>query len=68
LWERLPAIDVPTLIVAGELDSKFVDIGRRMAQHLPDARLTIVSGAGHTVHLEKPDEWLEVVGSFLLRG
>jgi 2-succinyl-6-hydroxy-2,4-cyclohexadiene-1-carboxylate synthase len=54
LWDRLAGVAMPTLIVVGALDSKFVDIGQAMAQRLPQARLAIVPGAGHTVHLEQP--------------
>jgi 2-succinyl-6-hydroxy-2,4-cyclohexadiene-1-carboxylate synthase len=54
LWDRLAGVAMPTLLVVGALDPKFVDIGQAMAQRLPQARLTIVPGAGHTVHLEQP--------------
>ena len=65
LWDELPELAVPTLVVVGELDRKFVDIGERMARAMPDARLVVVPGAGHTVHLERPGAWLEAVTSFL---
>jgi 2-succinyl-6-hydroxy-2,4-cyclohexadiene-1-carboxylate synthase len=66
LWDALPGIDVPTLILVGALDHKFVSTGERMAAALPDARLVVVPGAGHAVHLERPDAWLEAVKGFLL--
>jgi 2-succinyl-6-hydroxy-2,4-cyclohexadiene-1-carboxylate synthase len=65
LWGRLPEITTPTLILVGALDAKYVDIGRRMAGALPNARLVEVAGAGHTVHLERPDAWLAAVTTFL---
>jgi len=65
LWEALPGIDVPTLLVVGELDRKFVDIAREMSEALPDAHVVVVPGAGHTVHLERPAAWVEAVASFL---
>jgi 2-succinyl-6-hydroxy-2,4-cyclohexadiene-1-carboxylate synthase len=65
-WGDLERLKVPTLILVGELDQKFVDIGRRAAGQLPDARLAVVSGAGHAVHLERPDAWLEAVLGLLL--
>jgi 2-succinyl-6-hydroxy-2,4-cyclohexadiene-1-carboxylate synthase len=68
LWEALPGIHVPTLILVGGLDHKFVSMGQRMAAALPDARLVVVPGAGHMVHLERPDAWLEEVTSFLVEG
>ncbi len=65
LWDRLPTISVPTLLVVGELDTKFVDIAKRMTAAMPDARLVVVPEAGHTVHLERPAAWLAAVTSFL---
>lgn len=65
LWEVLPDLRVPTLILVGALDPKFVAIGERMAAALPNGRLFVVPGAGHAVHLERPDAWLEAVVDFL---
>lgn len=64
-WDALPHLSVPTLVLAGEADTKFLEIGRRMAEALPNARLAVVPGAGHAVHLERPDAWLAHVGGFL---
>jgi 2-succinyl-6-hydroxy-2,4-cyclohexadiene-1-carboxylate synthase len=65
LWDRLHSIATPTLLVVGGLDTKFVRIAQRMAAALPDARVAVVSDAGHTVHLERPADWAAVVGGFL---
>jgi len=54
-WWRLGALTMPVLIVAGALDRKYVEIARRMAAAIPDARLEIVDGAGHACHLERPE-------------
>lgn len=61
LWDRLAGVDVPTLVIAGALDTKFVVLGERLAASIPDATLAVVDGAGHTVHLERPDAFLEVL-------
>jgi 2-succinyl-6-hydroxy-2,4-cyclohexadiene-1-carboxylate synthase len=60
-WTDLDGLKVPTLILVGELDHKFLAIGQKMAGLLPDVRLAEVPGAGHAVHLERPDAWLESV-------
>lgn len=65
LWEWLPSLKIPTLLIAGELDQKFSDIARQMAEKLPIAQLTIVAGAGHNVHLERPEEFENLVMEFL---
>jgi 2-succinyl-6-hydroxy-2,4-cyclohexadiene-1-carboxylate synthase len=68
LYARLPMLHVPVLLIAGELDTKFVAIAWRMAQALPQSQLRIISGAGHTVHLERPEEFASLVGDFTLQG
>jgi 2-succinyl-6-hydroxy-2,4-cyclohexadiene-1-carboxylate synthase len=65
LWGSLPQVAVPVLIIVGALDAKFMDIGERMADALPHARLVVVSNTGHCVHLERPDVWMDAVGSFM---
>lgn len=64
LWERLPALRAPTLLIAGALDEKFTAIARAMAARLPAARLEIVPDAGHTVHLEQPDLFQHLIAGF----
>jgi 2-succinyl-6-hydroxy-2,4-cyclohexadiene-1-carboxylate synthase len=65
LWDRLPSIRCPVLVLAGERDEKFAGIGRRMADVLPDADLALVPAAGHAAHLEQPTAFVEVVGGWL---
>jgi 2-succinyl-6-hydroxy-2,4-cyclohexadiene-1-carboxylate synthase len=62
---RLGEYRMPVLYVAGEIDTKYVEIGRSMTAAMPDARCVVVPGAGHTVHLERPEEFTSAVTSFL---
>lgn len=55
LWERLHEVRVPVTLVAGERDAKFTAIAEQMAPALSDARVEVVAGVGHAVHLEAPD-------------
>ena len=65
LWNRLNELRMPVLLITGELDHKFVRIGQEMAQAIPHAQQTIVSGAGHTVHLERPLVYTNLVRDFI---
>lgn len=65
LWERLPELAMPTLLISGELDVKYVTLNSRMAGLLPNARHAIVRGAGHTVHLEQREAFAQLVVGFL---
>jgi 2-succinyl-6-hydroxy-2,4-cyclohexadiene-1-carboxylate synthase len=55
LWDRLPELAVPVVLVVGERDEKFRAIASRMAAGIPGSRLEVVAGAGHAVQLERPD-------------
>jgi 2-succinyl-6-hydroxy-2,4-cyclohexadiene-1-carboxylate synthase len=61
LWHRLADIDVPVLLLAGEHDSKFVDIGQRMARTLPNARFAAIAHAAHAAHTEQPESVAEAI-------
>ena len=65
LWDDLDQISTPLLLIAGEKDAKFSDIGREMAERCPVARLHIVAGAGHNVHWEQPRLFGCLVRDFL---
>jgi pimeloyl-ACP methyl ester carboxylesterase len=49
--ERLAEIKVPTLVIGGELD-KFYSI-RETAEGIPNARLIIYKGIGHTAFMKR---------------
>lgn len=68
LWPRLPGWRAPLLFIAGELDAKYCDIGRRVAGLCPRASLHIVRNSGHLVHEEQPEEFLAVLRRFPMIG
>jgi 2-succinyl-6-hydroxy-2,4-cyclohexadiene-1-carboxylate synthase len=69
LWDRLGELRMPVLLLSGDLDRKFGDIGRRMATLIgPNARQVGVADAGHAVHLEQPERTAALVAAFLSGG
>jgi 2-succinyl-6-hydroxy-2,4-cyclohexadiene-1-carboxylate synthase len=64
LHERLHTLDLPVLLLAGERDAKFCQIAQQMARQLPRAQVQIVRDAGHTIHLEQPDMFINLVQQF----
>lgn len=54
LHQRLAAVAVPAVLMAGADDSKFCEIGRSMAAVMADARFVVVPDAGHAAHIENP--------------
>lgn len=64
LWERLARIDVPVLIIAGVLDTKFTALAHRMHDSMPGSRLELLP-AGHSVHLENPTSCAAAIDAWL---
>lgn len=64
LWSALPEMSVPVLLITGEADTKFTRIAEAMQASLPNARHQHVTGAGHAVHFEEPERYVEYVLSF----
>ena len=72
LWHRSGDLDMPVLIMAGERDAKFMDLGRRMTARIGGgsqlrclAEFAGVSDAGHAAHLEQPDTFVGLLTDWL---
>lgn len=63
-WGRLADLAVPTLLIVGELDTKYVDIAHRMADAIPNARVEVITHAGHACHLEQPEAVAHLLASW----
>lgn len=64
----LPAIAVPTLLVAGAEDRTApAAVMQRMAQKIPGAEYALLSDCGHLGPMDQPDEFNRVLGDFLER-
>ena len=61
LWGRLPDLQMPVTLLAGERDTKFAALAHDMARCIPRAIVTIVPGSGHAVHLERPAAVVEAL-------
>lgn len=65
-WDRLGELNMPVLVVAGALDTKFVALGERLAAAIGgNATFVTVEGAGHTAHLEAPERFLSILRPWL---
>jgi pimeloyl-ACP methyl ester carboxylesterase len=63
---RYPTLETPTQLLWGEVDRVVpLWVGRRLAEELPNATLTVLFGCGHIPQDELPEESLEVVMEFL---
>ncbi|MEG3939209.1 MULTISPECIES: 2-succinyl-6-hydroxy-2,4-cyclohexadiene-1-carboxylate synthase [unclassified Microcoleus] len=64
LWEKLTQNQIPILLLAGEYDEKFQAINAEIASFCPAASLNIIPNAGHNIHFENIDKFVEVVRQF----
>mgnify|MGYP003556805088 CR=1 FL=1 len=62
---HLAQVAAPTLVMVGELDGPFLAASRRMAETIPDARLVVLEGAGHSPQREAPEAWWAALDQFL---
>lgn len=68
IYERLPQIKVPTLVIAGTADRLIpVDNSRILASTIPDAELVIMKNTGHGFFIEAAEDANEAILDFLRR-
>ena len=65
LFDRLPAVSVPTLVIAGTLDGAGRTQAEAVAAGIPQVRLALVPEAGHTPHDEQPTAFRRFALDFL---
>jgi len=65
LWDALAGVAIPVLVLAGERDSKFTEIGQRMAGAIPNASFATIPNAGHAAHAEQPEAAATLISGWL---
>jgi 2-succinyl-6-hydroxy-2,4-cyclohexadiene-1-carboxylate synthase len=68
LWPRLAEWRAPLLFIAGELDAKYCEVGKRVAGLCPRGTVHIVRDSGHVVHEEQPGDFLAALRNFPMIG
>ncbi len=59
LWDFLPMLSFPVLLIAGAKDEKYAQVIHKMAERIPNCKHVIVPDAGHNVHVEQPGKFIE---------
>lgn len=68
LRDVLPSIDVPTLVLNGDEDTRAtLDVANGLYTAIPDAKLVVMAGVGHMSNLEAPERMNAEIRSFLRR-
>jgi pimeloyl-ACP methyl ester carboxylesterase len=63
--DLLSRIDVPSLLIWGELDARSpLTVARQFERAIPDAKLVVIPDCGHVSNLERPAQLNEAVREF----
>ena len=66
-WPALPGLGGRLVAIAGDLDAKYRQVALEIGRRAPNARIHLIPGVGHALHLERP-EALAAVLEPILRG
>jgi 2-succinyl-6-hydroxy-2,4-cyclohexadiene-1-carboxylate synthase len=67
--DALAGLEIPALLIAGELDDLMTpERIREAAAFLPRSEVIEMADRGHSPYFEDPDTWNEIVGTFLKRS
>jgi 2-succinyl-6-hydroxy-2,4-cyclohexadiene-1-carboxylate synthase len=59
--DRLRELAMPVTLIVGALDTRYVALAEQMAARIAGSRLVVVPGAGHALHLERPDDFIHAL-------
>lgn len=65
IGNQLKSVNIPVLLLSGQLDSKFTKINSHIQKHFPTAKHSVIKTAGHNTHLEEPKYFIQSVNRFL---
>ncbi len=67
VMDRLAEIETPTLVLAGGDDrAEYIGAGQYLERKMPDARLVVVDGGGHSMHEDTHHERIaELIAEFV---
>lgn len=62
-WDRLPSIEIPTLVLHGRYDAPPIDMSRELAEAFPTGTFEVLD-AGHFPYVEDREGLLSAISSF----
>jgi len=63
--DKVSKIEVPTLIIVGERDKVNLEASRHLSREIKGSELRIIPVCGHTVMIEKPQEFNQILEEFM---
>ena len=65
VWDQLQFLKMPVLLIAGEMDEKYIGIMHQLGKAIEDSKEIIISRSGHNCHLERPERFSQYLVEFL---
>jgi pimeloyl-ACP methyl ester carboxylesterase len=65
LWPSVSDLRMPVCLIVGERDARYCEVAARMRERVPTAELSVVPEAGHTVHVDQPRHFANLVATVL---
>jgi pimeloyl-ACP methyl ester carboxylesterase len=65
VMDAITDIAVPTLVLVGSEDERFLGSSEYMARKIPGARLELIKDAAHAANMQKPDAFNGALLGFL---
>lgn len=65
LWNKLDKLKPQLLLIVGEKDTKFKQIANEINKLCNNVKASVIPDAGHTVHLDQRDLYIDEIKSFL---
>ncbi len=65
--DKLQDVQFPLYLIAGEYDKKYVDRMDSISKLCNDSTFQVVGKAGHRVHTDQPDTWIEILKTFITK-
>lgn len=66
--DRLPAIDVPTLVISGRYDEATPETVRPIAEQIRDSKWVVFEESSHMPHVEESERFFSVITQFSRPG
>jgi len=63
--DKLQDVQHPLYLIAGEYDTKYVERMDAISKRCNDSTFQIVEKAGHRVHTDQPDIWIQILKTFI---
>jgi proline iminopeptidase len=63
--EKLKDLPIPILLLRGQCDNQQWGCTKEYLDLFPNARLKIIKGAGHNIHVERPQLYMDLILEFL---